>query len=94
MNVLSPLQVGVVVLLYLLIDNMFSKSRLTPRRIKVWMSLLCVVMTWTLLSFHLLICAQALETAAQRATHSLSNELVHMPSVISLGVLHAASQRV
>ena len=56
---------------------MFSQSRLTPRRIKAWVSLLCVLMTWTLLSFQLLVCAQALETATQRVVHTLSNELVH-----------------
>ena len=65
-----------MVLLYFLIDNMFSKSRLTPRRIKAWVSLLCILMTWTLLSFQLLVSAQALETATQRAVHNLSNQLV------------------
>lgn len=29
-------QLGIVLLLYFLLDNMFSKSRLTPRRIKLW----------------------------------------------------------
>ena len=29
-------QVGIVTLLYFLVDNMFSKNRLTPRKIKIW----------------------------------------------------------
>ena len=70
------MQTGIVVLLYFLFDNIFSKSRLTPRRIKAWVSLLCVLMTWTLLSFQLLVCAQRLETATQRVVHRLSDELV------------------
>lgn len=73
----SPyMQSGVASLLYFLLDNMLSKSRLTPRRIKVWISLLCVVATWTLLSVYLLVCVQSLETVTQNAVHSLSDELV------------------
>lgn len=67
---------GVLTLLYFLADNMFSKSRLTPARIKVWISLLCVVTAWTLLTVRLLVAAQRLEAATRAAVISLNEELV------------------
>ena len=70
------LQVGIATLLYLLVDNMFSKSRLTPARIKVWLSLLCVMTAWTALILHMLISAQWVESATKQAVFSLNEELV------------------
>lgn len=65
----------IVTLLYFLVDNMLSKSRLTPARIKVWISLLCVVTGWTLLTVHLLMAAQRVETASRAAVYALNEEL-------------------
>ena len=70
------LQAGIITLLYLLVRNMFSKQRLTPRVIKAWISLLCVVTVWTILSVYLLVCAQRVESATQAAVHQLSEEMV------------------
>jgi len=55
---------------------MFSKSRLTPARIKVWVSLLSVMTAWTSLILHMLIRAHWLELAAKTSVLSLNDKLV------------------
>ncbi len=69
-------QVGIATLLYFLVENMLSKSRLTPARIKVWVSLLCVMTVWTGLILHMLATAHRLEGASRTAVYSLNEELV------------------
>lgn len=70
-------------LLYFLVDNMFSAGRLTPGRIKVWVSLLCVVTTWTLLATRLLLIAHRLEAASRSAIRTLNEELVRQARLAS-----------
>ncbi|XP_078697497.1 uncharacterized protein LOC144925390 [Branchiostoma floridae x Branchiostoma belcheri] len=66
---------SICTLLYYLGDNMLSKSKLTPRRIKLWVSLLVVTGVWTLLGLKLLTTAQHLETAVETTVYQLSEEL-------------------
>ena len=82
----SCTQGGIFTLLYFLVDNVFSKSRLTPGRIKIWVSLLCVVTTWTVLAVYLLTIAQTVEVKTRSAVYSLNEELVN-PSMSSCAVL-------
>ncbi|XP_070542823.1 uncharacterized protein [Ptychodera flava] len=66
---------GIATLLYYLVDNMFAKSKLTPRRIKVWVSLLVVMGCWSVLIIGLLSHAQSVEFAIESNIHKLSNSL-------------------
>ncbi|XP_071794243.1 uncharacterized protein [Asterias amurensis] len=62
-------------LLYYLADNMLTTSRLTPQRIKIWVSLLVVTGVWSILMMYLLVKAQQLETKVESTIHSLSDHL-------------------
>ncbi|KAK6188498.1 hypothetical protein SNE40_004661 [Patella caerulea] len=53
--------VAIIVLVYFLVDNIFSKNKLSPRRIKNWVRLLVLVSTWSLLISYWLTCAYRLE---------------------------------
>ncbi|XP_046545745.1 uncharacterized protein LOC124255845 [Haliotis rubra] len=66
---------GLAVLMYYLIDNMFAKSKLSPRRIKNWVCLLTVIGTWTVLLLHWLVLAHQLEFAVEKNVHHLSEIL-------------------
>ncbi|XP_067666332.1 uncharacterized protein [Haliotis asinina] len=67
--------IGLAVLMYYLIDNMFAKSKLSPRRIKNWVCLLTVIGTWTVLLLHWLVLAHQLEYAVEQNVHHLSETL-------------------
>ncbi|XP_072372068.1 uncharacterized protein [Scyliorhinus torazame] len=67
--------VGITMLLYYLVDNMIQKSRLTPKRIKIWLTLLVVTATWTFLMIKLLVAAHHLERAIEGTVYSLIEEL-------------------
>ncbi|ELU03006.1 hypothetical protein CAPTEDRAFT_206208, partial [Capitella teleta] len=66
---------GMSSLLYLLIENIFSKNRLTPRRIKIWVSLLVVLGAWTVLTLYLYVAAYRLEMSLQSVLQTLENQL-------------------
>ncbi|XP_046357223.2 uncharacterized protein LOC124135745 [Haliotis rufescens] len=66
---------GLAVLMYYLVDNMFAKSRLSPRRIKNWVTLLTVIGTWTVLLLYWLVLAHQLEYAVETNVHRLSETL-------------------
>ncbi|XP_072037515.1 uncharacterized protein [Amphiura filiformis] len=66
---------GIGVLLYFLIDNMFAKNKLTPWRIKNWVSILVVIGCWSVLIVGLLVKAQRLEYLVESNVHSLSRKL-------------------
>lgn len=55
---------------------MFAKSRLTPHRIKTWVSLLCVTGTWTIFAVIYINIAYSVETAAKELVYDLLNEKV------------------
>ncbi|XP_062905410.1 uncharacterized protein LOC134347149 [Mobula hypostoma] len=69
---------GIMILLYYLIDNMIQKSRLTPKRTKIWLALLVVAASWTLLMLKLLIAAQNLEHAIEGTVYRLIEELADL----------------
>ncbi|CAH1795945.1 unnamed protein product [Owenia fusiformis] len=69
---------GVAVLLYYLLDNVLAQSKLTPRRIKIWVSLLVVIGTWTVLLAHLLLNAQRLEHKVEKTVHKLNRQLAEL----------------
>ncbi|ESP05626.1 hypothetical protein LOTGIDRAFT_152486 [Lottia gigantea] len=52
---------AILLLVYFLIDNVFSKNKLSPRRIKNWVRLLILVTTWSVLISYWLIWAYRLE---------------------------------
>lgn len=63
---------GIAILLFYLYDSVFSKSRLTPQRIKQWVCLLVILMTWTILMLYLLLRAQKLENTVKMNVHFLN----------------------
>ncbi|KAI0226029.1 hypothetical protein LSAT2_023277 [Lamellibrachia satsuma] len=69
---------GMITLIYYLADNIFSKSKLTPRRIKIWMSLLVVLGLWTMMVLYLLVHAQRLEGRIEATVHALSQQLADL----------------
>ncbi|XP_013404264.1 uncharacterized protein LOC106169370 isoform X2 [Lingula anatina] len=84
---------GIGILLYYLMDNMVAKSKLTPRRIKKWVSLLTVTATWTLLMLKLLIYALRVELAVESNVHMLMKELGQLiPTDLDLGKLQVVLQ--
>ncbi|XP_048861396.1 uncharacterized protein LOC125728538 isoform X1 [Brienomyrus brachyistius] len=68
-------------LLYYLIDNVIQKSKLTPRRIKVWVLLLVATASWTLLMFHLLVSYQRLEQSIEETVWRLLDERAHLATM-------------
>ncbi|XP_033109492.1 uncharacterized protein LOC117110785 [Anneissia japonica] len=66
---------GLGTLLYYLADSMLAKSKLTPKRIKSWISLLVVVGTWTILMVSMLAEAQKLEVLVQGNVHEFNSKL-------------------
>ncbi|XP_041041190.1 uncharacterized protein LOC121276709 [Carcharodon carcharias] len=69
---------GIAVLLYYLVDNMIQKSRLTPKRIKIWLTLLVVTASWTFLMIKLLVAAHHLEQAIEGTVYTLIEELANL----------------
>ncbi|XP_060581681.1 uncharacterized protein LOC132738238 [Ruditapes philippinarum] len=63
------------VLLYYLIDNMFAKSKLSPKRIKRWVSLLVLTTAWTCLLGFTLVIALRTEAAIETNIYQLSDTL-------------------
>jgi len=70
--------VGATCLLHFFIASVFAKDRLTPRRIKIWVSLLCVIATWTCLAVVLLFRALAVEEAVKMVVEELSDHSVDL----------------
>ncbi|KAJ8262829.1 hypothetical protein COCON_G00152860 [Conger conger] len=68
-------------LLYYLADNVIQKSRLTPRRIKMWVLLLVATATWTLLMLQLLVWYQRLESIIEETVHKFQDELAHLATL-------------
>ncbi|XP_039614569.1 uncharacterized protein LOC120532553 isoform X2 [Polypterus senegalus] len=66
---------AVCTLLYYLADNMIQKSKLTPRRIKIWVLLLVATASWTVLMLQLLIFSQNLERAVESTVRRFLEEL-------------------
>ncbi|XP_006812436.1 uncharacterized protein LOC102803668 [Saccoglossus kowalevskii] len=66
---------GISILLYYLMDNMFAKNKLTPRRIKIWVSILVLMIFWSILMVNLLSEAQQVEYLIEINVHRLSNEM-------------------
>ncbi|XP_076105109.1 uncharacterized protein LOC143073443 [Mytilus galloprovincialis] len=56
---------GMGFLIYFLVDNMFAKSKLSPNRIKQWVSILVVISTWTGALFYFLMVAYLVESAIE-----------------------------
>ncbi|XP_018614625.1 uncharacterized protein LOC108938520 [Scleropages formosus] len=76
-------------LLYYLADNMIKKSKLTPRRIKVWVLLLVATASWTLLMLRLLVSYQRLEQSIEETVRKLLDELVHLATLdLNLKMYH------
>uniref|UniRef100_UPI00398F4919 uncharacterized protein n=1 Tax=Pristiophorus japonicus TaxID=55135 RepID=UPI00398F4919 len=69
---------GITVLLYYLVDNMIQKSRLTPKRTKIWLTLLVVTASWTFLMMKLLVAAHHLERAIEGTVYRLLEELADL----------------
>ncbi|XP_064650433.1 uncharacterized protein LOC135501919 isoform X2 [Lineus longissimus] len=67
--------VGIITLLYWLADNMWARSKLTPNRIKIWVTLLVVIGSWTSLIVILLVRAYKVERRVEDNVISLSNLL-------------------
>lgn len=67
--------VGFGVLVYFLIDNMLSKSKLSPGRIKKWVCLLVVIGQWTAMLFVMFVYAQRVETAVMSNVVQLSDKM-------------------
>ncbi|XP_074660716.1 uncharacterized protein LOC141913154 [Tubulanus polymorphus] len=64
---------GLAILLYYLMDNMFAQTKLTPRRIKNWVSLLVIVSSWTMCILVLLVSALHLEKQVEKNVHNFSD---------------------
>ncbi|KAK6494750.1 hypothetical protein HHUSO_G1371 [Huso huso] len=73
--------VAVGTLLYYLADNMIQKSRLTPRRIKIWVLLLIATASWTVLMLQLLVYSQNLEHTIEATVHRLLEELAYLATL-------------
>uniref|UniRef100_W5ML40 Uncharacterized protein n=1 Tax=Lepisosteus oculatus TaxID=7918 RepID=W5ML40_LEPOC len=73
--------VAISTLLYYLADNVIQKSRLTPRRIKIWVLLLVATASWTVLMLSLLLSSQHLEHSIEVTVHRLQEELAHLATV-------------
>eukprot|EP00062_Callorhinchus_milii_P007721 gi/632949658/ref/XP_007890287.1/ PREDICTED: uncharacterized protein LOC103177777 [Callorhinchus milii] len=69
---------GIGMLLYYLVDNMIKKSRLTPKRTKIWVTLLMVTSTWTFLMIKLLVAAHHLERGIEGTVYRLIEELAEL----------------
>ncbi|KAL4227589.1 hypothetical protein ACF0H5_013032 [Mactra antiquata] len=63
------------VLFYYLLDNMFAKSKLSPKRIRRWVCLLVFTAVWTCLLGVCLLLALRTETMIEHNVHNLSNTL-------------------
>ncbi|KAG7481171.1 hypothetical protein MATL_G00063790 [Megalops atlanticus] len=68
-------------LLYYLADNVIQKSRLTPRRIKIWVLLLVATASWTLLMLRLLVVYQRLEHTIEDTVRRFQEELAQLATL-------------
>ncbi|XP_070212914.1 uncharacterized protein [Littorina saxatilis] len=66
---------GLGVLVYFLIDNMFSKSKLSPGRIKKWVCFLVVVAQWTVMLSFMFVSAHKVEAAVVENVHQISEKM-------------------
>ncbi|XP_065831740.1 uncharacterized protein [Oscarella lobularis] len=67
---------GITALLWHLYDNILAKNRLTPRRIKAWISLLVAVLVLTSLGLYFLVKAHLLEDAIRKTVRNFIKEMV------------------
>ncbi|KAL4630156.1 hypothetical protein GN956_G16865 [Arapaima gigas] len=80
---------AVSTLLYYLADNMIKKSKLTPRRIKVWVLLLVATASWTFLMMRLLVSYRRLEQGVEETVRKLLDKLAHLATVnLDLNMYH------
>ncbi|GAB1600274.1 uncharacterized protein LOC115209945 [Argonauta hians] len=63
---------GVVLLFYYLLESIYSKNKLSPNRIRRWVSLLAVIICWTTLMLLLLKYALNLENLIESNVHDLN----------------------
>ncbi|XP_052796493.1 uncharacterized protein LOC128228950 [Mya arenaria] len=80
-----------VILFYYLIDNMFAKSKLSPKRIKRWVSILVLTSAWTLMIAVMYVIALQTEMAIENNVYNLANSLA---DVISTNLSSAKYQQV
>lgn len=81
---------GMGTLVYFLADNVWSKSKLSPRRVKQWTSLLTVIGTWTVALTYLLVCSYMVEMAIKNNVHQITEVLGEaIATDLDLGVLQA-----
>lgn len=66
--------IGICTLLYYLAENVLSANKLSPRRIKQWVSLLSVIGCWTILMSMMFAAAYNLELAVADCVHQLSEQ--------------------
>ncbi|XP_061174490.1 uncharacterized protein LOC133183564 [Saccostrea echinata] len=66
---------GMGTLVYFLADNVWSKSKLSPRRIKQWTSLLTLIGTWTVALTYMLVCAYMVEMAIKNNVRRITEVL-------------------
>ncbi|KAH9489176.1 hypothetical protein Btru_057763 [Bulinus truncatus] len=69
---------GLLVLLYYLLDNMLAKNKLTPSRVKKWTCLLMVIGSWTCTMAYGLFLASQLEREMVRCVQQFSSFLVKL----------------
>lgn len=67
--------VGMGALIYFLVDNMLAKSKLSPNRIKEWVSILVVISTWTGALFYFLVHAYLVEKSIEENIAKLTTLL-------------------
>nr|XP_022333283.1 uncharacterized protein LOC111130474 [Crassostrea virginica] len=81
---------GMGTLVYFLADNVWSKSKLSPRRIKQWTSLLTVIGTWTVALTYMLACSYMVEMAIKNNVHRITEVLGEaIATDLDLGVIQA-----
>ncbi|CAI9720300.1 Hypothetical predicted protein [Octopus vulgaris] len=68
---------GVMLLFYYLFESIYAKNKLSPNRIRRWVSILAVIICWTALMLFLLKSAQNLEGLIESNVHYL-NEVMGM----------------
>ncbi|KAK3098415.1 hypothetical protein FSP39_019264 [Pinctada imbricata] len=66
---------GMGTLVFYLADNVLSKNKMSPSRIKRWMCLLTVIGTWTVCLSYMLLLAYLVELTIQRNIHTLTEYL-------------------
>ncbi|RUS91857.1 hypothetical protein EGW08_000428, partial [Elysia chlorotica] len=69
---------GLVILVYYLLDNMLAHNKLTPSRIKKWTCLLALISTWTSVMSYGLVLAHQLEATLVGCVQEFSAALAQL----------------